>query len=114
MTTTACRRACPRRRSTVGSTKRALEASTRCPTEEDRTPGLWLYGGGDTSIPVTRSIANLQQIQDSLKKDFTIIVFPNANHELVDGGAMCQSEGPRTGVMEAIFAWLLPRVGLPN
>ncbi len=80
--------------------------------ERAEAPGLWLYGGRDTSVPVTRSIANLQRMRDSLQKDFTISVFPNANHELVDGGAMCESDGPRPGVMEAVFAWLLPRVGL--
>ncbi len=80
--------------------------------ERAQAPGLWLYGGRDTSVPVTRSIANLQQIRDGLQKDLTISVFPNANHELVDGGAMCESDGPRPGVMEAIFGWLLPRLGL--
>jgi len=80
--------------------------------EEMRAPGLWLFGGRDTSIPVTRSVANLERLRDRLHKDFTIVEFPNANHELVDGGAMCQSDGPRTGVLEAVFDWLLPRVGL--
>lgn len=80
--------------------------------EQARAPGLWLFGDRDTSIPVARSIANLQRIHENLGKDFPIRVFPNANHELVDGGAMCQADGPRVGVMEAIFDWLRPRVGL--
>ncbi|MBI4502279.1 MAG: prolyl oligopeptidase family serine peptidase [Gemmatimonadetes bacterium] len=80
--------------------------------ERVATPGLWLYGGRDTSVPVSRSVATLERIRDGLQKDFTITVFPNANHELVDGGTMCESEGPRPGVMEAIFGWLLPHLGL--
>jgi uncharacterized protein len=80
--------------------------------ERMTSPGLWLYGGKDTSIPVNRSIANLERIRTTLKKDFTIIVFPDANHGLVIGGAICQDDGPRPGVSEAMFKWLLPRIGL--
>lgn len=78
--------------------------------ERTASPALWLYGGNDTSIPVQRSITNLERIRDFLHKDFTIVVFPNANHSLVTGGAMCQEDGPRVGVSDAMFGWLLPRL----
>lgn len=48
-----------------------------------QTPGLWLFGGGDKSIPTDRSVAILRQMK-AQGKDFTIIVFPSADHGLVD------------------------------
>ena len=51
--------------------------------EQMQTPGLWLFGGGDRSIPTDRSVAILKQMKAE-GKDFTIIVFPGADHGLVD------------------------------
>ena len=48
-----------------------------------QTPGLWLFGGGDKSIPTDRSVAILKQMKAE-GKNFTIIVFPGADHGLVD------------------------------
>ena len=47
------------------------------------TPGLWLYGGGEKSIPTDRSVQILRRFKGA-GKDFTIIVFPDAGHGLVD------------------------------
>jgi dienelactone hydrolase len=47
------------------------------------TPGLWLYGGADKSIPTDRSVAILKRMKQA-GKDFTIVVFPDAGHGLVD------------------------------
>ena len=47
------------------------------------TPGLWLYGGADKSIPTDRSVAILTRLKRA-GKNFTIIVFPDAGHGLVD------------------------------
>jgi len=47
------------------------------------TPGLWLYGGADKSIPTDRSVQILRRFKGA-GKDFTIIVFPGAGHGLVD------------------------------
>lgn len=47
------------------------------------TPGLWLYGGADKSIPTDRSVQILRRFKGA-GKDFTIIVFPDAGHGLVD------------------------------
>ena len=47
------------------------------------TPGLWLYGGADKSIPTDRSVQILSRMKRA-GKDFTIVVFPNAGHGLVD------------------------------
>ena len=51
--------------------------------EEISTPGLWLYGGADKSIPTDRSVQILERMKQA-GKDFTIVVFPNAGHGLVD------------------------------
>jgi pimeloyl-ACP methyl ester carboxylesterase len=51
--------------------------------EQMSTPGLWLYGGADKSIPTGRSVEILTRMKQA-GKDFTIVVFPNAGHGLVD------------------------------
>ena len=51
--------------------------------EHMSTPGLWLYGGADKSIPTDRSVEILTQMKRA-GMDFTIVVFPNAGHGLVD------------------------------
>jgi dienelactone hydrolase len=51
--------------------------------EQMQTPGLWLFGGGDKSIPTDRSVAILKRLK-AKGKDFTIVVFPDAGHGLVD------------------------------
>jgi len=48
-----------------------------------QTPGLWLYGGGDKSIPTDRCVAILEELKATGKK-FTTVVFPDAGHGLVD------------------------------
>jgi pimeloyl-ACP methyl ester carboxylesterase len=47
-----------------------------------QTPGLWLYGGADKSIPTDRCVAVLNRLRHG--KRFTVIVFPGAGHGLVD------------------------------
>ena len=59
-----------------------------------QTPGLWLFGGGDKSIPTDRSVAILKQMKAQGKK-FTIIVFPRADHGLVDN-VPTAPEAPQT------------------
>jgi dienelactone hydrolase len=51
--------------------------------EQLSTPGLWLYGGADKSIPTDRSVEILTRLKRA-GKDFTIVVFPGAGHGLVD------------------------------
>jgi dienelactone hydrolase len=48
-----------------------------------QTPGLWLHGGADKSIPTDRCVAILEQFKQEWK-EFTIVVFPGAGHGLVD------------------------------
>jgi len=45
---------------------------------------LWLYGTRDQSIPSEESAAILERIKSAQGKDFTVVVFPNADHGLLD------------------------------
>ena len=47
-------------------------------------PGLWMFGGQDRSIPVALSIENLNTLVAQQGKDFSYIIYPNANHRLRD------------------------------
>lgn len=51
--------------------------------ERMSSSGLWLYGGADKSIPTDRSVEILSRMKRA-GKDFTIVVFPDAGHGLVD------------------------------
>lgn len=46
-------------------------------------PALWLLGGRDQEIPLTASLAILKQLK-AAGKDYTIRVYPDANHGLFD------------------------------
>jgi uncharacterized protein len=48
------------------------------------SPGLWLYGGRDLSQPTSRSVAVLEHLRRTRAKRFTIRVFPQAGHGLLD------------------------------
>jgi pimeloyl-ACP methyl ester carboxylesterase len=45
------------------------------------TPGLWLYGGRDRSVPTARSAATLRDLRG---KHFEVVVYPRAGHGLLD------------------------------
>ena len=51
--------------------------------EQMQTPGLWLFGGGDKSIPTDRCVAILERLKRQ-GKQFTFVIFPGAGHGLVD------------------------------
>ena len=46
-------------------------------------PTLWLLGGRDQEIPLTATLAILRRLQ-AAGKDYTIHVYPSANHGLFD------------------------------
>ncbi len=72
--------------------------------------GFWFYGALDTSIPWRQSIAVLEETKLAYGKDFEIVLFPNANHNMVLDGAMCESDGPMQNIVDPIMDWLLPRL----
>lgn len=62
--------------------------------EQMTVPGLWIYGALDRSIPVQRSVANLNAVKASLSRDFTAVVIPGINHSWIVNGGICQRTGP--------------------
>lgn len=61
-------------------------------------PGLWILGARDASIPVRETAAILNEIKDELGKDFTIFIYPNANHGMFDA---------ETGIQEPFMSEVL-------
>jgi hypothetical protein len=73
-------------------------------------PGLWIYGGRDTSVPVARSVGILEEIADRLGKDFASTVLPRLNHNWILDGEMCQGTGAGGVDGALILDWLAPRL----
>jgi dienelactone hydrolase len=74
-------------------------------------PVLWLYGGLDKTIPERLSVRRLDPIAREPGRDFTIAVFPNANHALVETATGLTSEMLRSdrfapGLFPRVAAWL--------
>ena len=46
--------------------------------------GLWMFGSQDRSIPVALSLENLDALITQKGKDFSYIIYPNADHNLMD------------------------------
>jgi pimeloyl-ACP methyl ester carboxylesterase len=70
------------------------------------TPGLWLYGGEDKSQPSKESAAVLRNLQKAEGKDFTVVVFPDAGHGLLD----VPPTDPRA--LPTLVRWIRGRVHL--
>jgi len=75
-------------------------------------PGYWYYGGLDTSNPYRQSIAVLDALKDNLDKDWTIQLYPDANHQFIRNGTPCQSSGEFINTQDGIAAWLAPIIGI--
>lgn len=68
-------------------------------------PGFWIFGGRDRSTPTLVSVEAIEAIKTRHNKDFTIQVFPYANHDLLD-----DRTGEFTdGVIVEIQQWLQER-----
>jgi pimeloyl-ACP methyl ester carboxylesterase len=74
------------------------------------TPGYWIYGALDTSVPVARSVRVLDSLR-TLGRPFDSIVIPRLNHVWIRDGGMCQSTGQGGVEGEVIASWLWPRLG---
>lgn len=68
-------------------------------------PGIWFYGGLDTSIPVRQSISVLEELRTAGAKDWEIVLQPNANHFMVLNGGLCQSVGTRVSNLQTFESW---------
>ncbi len=76
-------------------------------------PAFWIFGGNDLSHPTDLSIENLEAINADGSKDWTVHVFPDANHELITGGATCQEDGEPADFVTPMLVWLGDRGLLP-
>jgi uncharacterized protein len=78
---------------------------------ELRIPALWLYGGRDEHIPSRLSVRRLEPIAQEPGRDFSIDVYPHANHALVETRTGVTSEMLRSdrfapGLFADVAAWL--------
>jgi pimeloyl-ACP methyl ester carboxylesterase len=74
-------------------------------------PAIWLYGGLDKIIPDRLSVRRLQPIAREPGRDFTIDVFPRANHALVETqtgltAEMLRSDRFAPGLFPRVASWL--------
>ena len=74
-------------------------------------PAIWLYGGLDKIIPDRLSVRRLQPIAHEPGRDFTIDVFPRANHALVETQTGLTSEMLRSdrfapALFPSVASWL--------
>ena len=70
-----------------------------------KQPGMWTYGGLDTSIPVRQSIAVLERLKSTGQKDWEIVLKPDANHFMIRNGGPCQEEGERVSNLQEFEEW---------
>jgi pimeloyl-ACP methyl ester carboxylesterase len=76
------------------------------------TPGFWIYGGLDRSLPVRRSVRVLDGVR-ALGRDVESVVIPDLNHVWIQNGGICQFTGPGGLDGLVIATWLWPRLGRP-
>lgn len=72
-------------------------------------PALWIFGGNDLSHPTDLSLEILDEMNPTGDKDWTALVFPEANHSLIAGGAICQEEGEVVDFISPMIGWLEER-----
>jgi uncharacterized protein len=79
-----------------------------------RVPALWVYGGLDKHIPTRLSVRLLEPVASEVGRDFSIVVFPNANHALVETqtgltAEMLRSDRFAPGMFAQVGDWLRSR-----
>ena len=79
-----------------------------------RIPALWVYGGRDMHIPTRLSVRRLEPVANEPGRDFTIRVYPNANHALVETqtgltAEMLRSDTFAPGMFAQVGDWLRAR-----
>lgn len=75
-------------------------------------PGLWLFGAKDKSVPITESVAYLQEIIDEADNtNFSYTVFPNGDHGLWESETGSYADWPYIrqtvpGYFDILREWL--------
>ena len=72
-------------------------------------PALWIYGAQDRSNPTSNDVEILHRIRIEHDKDFTIHVFDNADHDLVD-----VTTGRPVDAQHIVNRWLAEHVTQPT
>jgi len=72
-------------------------------------PGLWLYGGEDRSNPTHADIEILEELIDDFDKDFTILLFPFSDHELID----IRTNEPDPELIPSLIDWIVKQISNP-
>jgi dienelactone hydrolase len=72
--------------------------------EQMRVPGIWVYGRLDRSQPAEKSAATLERLRKSKGKDFTVVLFPQAGHGLLD------TPPSDSRAMPTLLAWIRKHV----
>jgi pimeloyl-ACP methyl ester carboxylesterase len=72
--------------------------------EKMPVPGIWVYGRQDRSQPAEKSAATLERLRKAEGKDFTVVLFPQAGHGLLD----VPPTDPRA--MPTLLAWIRKHV----
>jgi pimeloyl-ACP methyl ester carboxylesterase len=67
-------------------------------------PGIWIYGRLDRSQPSEKDAATLERLRKTWGKDFAVVLFPHADHGLLD----TPPTDPRA--MPTLLAWLKKHV----
>lgn len=75
--------------------------------EEMGIPALWVYGGEDKSNPTANDIAIIESIKEGSDKDYTVHLFPNLNHDLLDVNT--NQTIPETQI--CVNDWLVMKLG---
>jgi dipeptidyl aminopeptidase/acylaminoacyl peptidase len=75
--------------------------------EQLETPGLWLYGGADRSQPTDEDVEVLNRLK-AKGKDFSVLVYPRADHGLLD----VPPTDPRA--LPEVVQWIKARTAEPT
>ena len=76
-----------------------------------KIPSLWVYGALDSFVPTGLSTRRLAPIAKEPGRDFTVVVFPNANHAMVETttgltSEMLRSDTYAPGMFDRVAGWL--------
>ncbi len=73
--------------------------------EELAQPTIWVFGENDFSHPTQLAVSVLADVKQALQKEWTVVVLPGANHDLIENGSICQVDGPLADVLTPISQW---------
>lgn len=73
--------------------------------EAMQQPAIWIYGGQDMSHSAELSTILLGEADPLDTKPWTVVTLPNANHDLIENGTICQETGPLADVITPLSAW---------